>query len=126
MISSPWPASVLLSFFSTISTPSTTVFASVVAGSTWANRPRSSSASIIPLTHVRLPAPVRLLPLPRRALAEVVVLGGQAEILVALLVELALHVGGLGVGERCGVVEDGAVVGAGRIGAGLVGVWHVR
>src|SRR5215204_6030302 len=50
MISIPCPASVLLSFLSTISTPSTTVFASVVAGSTCANRPRSSSASIIPLT----------------------------------------------------------------------------
>ena len=41
----PALASDLRSFFSTISTPCTTVLASTVAGSTWAKRARSSSAS---------------------------------------------------------------------------------
>ena len=43
-----------------------------------------------PLEHVGLPAQMRLLPLARGALAEVVVLRGEAEVLVPLLGECAL------------------------------------
>jgi hypothetical protein len=63
---------------------------------------------------------VRLLTLARRALAEVVVLGGETEILVTLLVELALGTGGLDAGDRVGVADLGAVVGTRDLGGELL------